>query len=164
MGGAGIRTAGYLMGISARGGYYVHECGAIGPPTAFRSQGRHPHLLSKIEGYSLTFFHDALTDNSGRIILRRTNDWTQIGSYNVAVTGGINSGDSFHLEIVADGSDIAYKVYKNGGTTPVVDWNVSDSGQKVGWVRLMTYNLQEARINKVVMAGPQYTNARDWVL
>ncbi len=162
-GGAGIRTAGYAYG-NFRLAADITFTNAARSSTSVSEANADIRIREGSKGYSLTFFTTPSPTNSGRIILRRTNDWTQIGSYNVAVTGGINSGDSFHLEIVADGSDIAYKVYKNGGTTPVVDWNVSDSGQKVGWVRLMTYNLQEARINKVVMAGPQYTNVRDWVL
>ncbi len=74
------------------------------------------------------------------------------------ISDGINSGDTFKVNIVAKDSNITVKIYKNGNITPVVNWNITDSGQKVGWIRLMTWNLNEAQINDFKLAGPEYTD------
>lgn len=115
-------------------------------------------------GYSLTFFPSTSLVNPGRIILRRTNEWVQIGSYNALVSGGINSGDSFRVVAILQGSDIQIEVYKNGGATPVVDWSITDSEQVAGWIRLMTWNMQELQVNNVKLGGPLWGGAsvEDW--
>lgn len=124
------------------------------------------------QGYSLTFFTsgcDSTYANRNHIVLRRTSEWSQIGSFNALVSDGINTGDKFHLSIVANGSTLTYKITKNGNPTPVVDWTVNDSAQKVGWIRFMTYNLQEARVADMAVGGPAWVggtsaDAKDWAL
>jgi len=106
------------------------------------------------KGYSLTFFTSGSAANTNRIMLRRTNDWTQIGTFNQSVT--INNTDTYHVSIVAVGSTLKYTVTRNGAATPVVDWTVNDSGQAVGNIRLMTWNLQEAEVDNVSLGGPQW--------
>lgn len=154
-GGGGLRTAGYVYGNFRLETEIVFtnvaRAGTATPEANFDLRVREGS-----KGYSLTFFTSASPNNTNRIILRRTNEWTQIGSHNVLVPGGINSGDTFRVSIVADGSTLVYQVYKNAEATPVVNWSASDSGQKVGWIRLMTYNMQEARLTDFRLGGPQW--------
>ncbi|HPB32861.1 MAG TPA: hypothetical protein PLB62_15540, partial [Candidatus Sumerlaeota bacterium] len=55
-------------------------------------------------------------------------------------------------------------IYKNGGTTSVVDWDVSVSGQKIGWIRLMTWNMNEAHVNDFKLGGVSWSGLEDWYL
>ena len=77
-----------------------------------------------------------------------------------------HTGDTFQIEITANGSNIAFKAYKNGSTAPSVDWNITDSGQTVGWIRIMTWNLNEARVNNFKLGGPQWggSGIEDWAI
>lgn len=160
-GGGGIRTAGYVYG-----NFHLETEFTI--TNAARSHTSVPEANFDIriregsKGYSLTFFTSDSPSNTNRIVLRRTNEWVQIGSYNTLVPGGINSGDTFKVQITADGSNIHYVVYKSGNPSPVVDWNVNDDGQKVGWIRLMSYNLNEARVNDFKLGGPGWASVSDW--
>ena len=164
-GGGGIRSAGYVYGNL----YLETEIvitNATRSSTAVPEANVDIRIREGSQGYSLTFFTSQSPNNTGQIVLRRSSVWTPIGSFNVAVPGGINSGDIFKIMITADGSNIDYLVYKNSGTTPVVDWNVIDSGQKVGWIRLMSYNLNEARVNYVKVGGTQSqtTGLNGWMM
>ncbi len=162
-GGGGIRTAGYVYSD-------FHMEAEITITNAARAGTTIPEanfdvrLREEDKGYSITFFTSLSPNNPGRIILRRTNDWAQIGSYNVAVPGGINSGDTFHVKATASGSNIRILIYKNGGITPVVDWDVNDSEQKIGWIRLMTWNMNEARVNDFKLGGVSWSGLEDWYL
>jgi hypothetical protein len=157
-GGGGIRTAGYVYGN-------FHLEANITITNAARSHSSVPEanfdvrLREGSKGYSITFFTSQSPTNPGRVVLRRTSDWVQIGSYNTAVSGGINSGDTFRIAATANGASIVIKIYKNGGATPVVDWNVTDDGQKVGWIRFMSWNLNEARVNEFQLGGPGWSPA-----
>jgi len=160
-GGGGIRTAGYVYGD------FNLETNITITNAARASTGNTEanfdlRFREGSKGYSVTFFTSEST-NANRIILRRTNDWTQIGGYNVLVPGGINSGDSFKIDVNASGTDIGLKVYKNSGVTPVVNWSLMDYGQKVGWIRLMTYNLNEARIDDFTLGGPDILSVPCWL-
>jgi predicted outer membrane repeat protein len=155
-GGGGIQTAGYVYGNFHMEANITFTNAA--PSNASPGEANFDiRLREGSKGYSVTFYTSQSPSNPGRIILRRANDWTQIGSYNVAVTGGINSGDNFDIKATANGSNIQIKIYKNSGTTPVVDWNITDSGQKVGWIRLMSYNLNEARVNDFRIGGHSWS-------
>ncbi|MBN1899850.1 hypothetical protein JW926_00825 [Candidatus Sumerlaeota bacterium] len=157
-GGGGIQTAGYVYGnFHMEAGITITN--AAQSNTATPEANFDIRLREGSKGYSITFFTSLSPNNPGRVILRRTNDWTQIGSYNVAVTGGINSGDLFDIKATANGSSIDIEIYKNSGTTPVVDWSITDSDQKVGWIRLMSYNLNEARVNDFRIGGPSWAPA-----
>lgn len=108
-------------------------------------------------GYSITFFSTPSPANPGRIILRRTGLWSQVGSFNVAVPGGINTGDTFKVRAVADGNSLGIRAYKNGAITPVMDWNVSDpSRPNVGWVRVGSYAIAQVDVNYLAMGGPAW--------
>lgn len=159
-GGGGIRTAGYVYGnfhLEA----HITITNAARAHTSVGEANFDLRFREGSKGYSLTFFTSSSTVNTNRIILRRTNEWTQIGSYNVLVPNGINSGDSFQIAVKANGSNIGIRVYKNNSRTPVVNWTVTDSGQKVGWIRLMTYNLNEARVNDFKLGGVNW-NGTFW--
>lgn len=112
------------------------------------------------KGYSITFFTNYSGTNTNKIVLRRTNDWTQIGSYQSSVD--INTGDKFRVSAVLDSNILKIKIYKNDAATSVVNWNVTDSGQNVGWVRLITWNLNEARVNYAKMGGTGWSRVEDW--
>lgn len=125
------------------------------------------------EGYSLTFFTNASdVARRNRVILRRTNVWSQIGSFNALIPGNIANGDAFRVVVVTNGSSINYEIYKTAGTgasvSPVVTWNVSDSGQNTGWVRMGTYNMGEALVNNFAIGGPAWaglgSEVGDWVV
>ena len=157
-GGGGIRTAGYAYGnFHMEANITITD--AARSHTSVSEANFDIRLREGSKGYSITFFTSQSPANPGRVVLRRTSEWSQIGSYNTAVSGGINSGDTFHIAATANGSSIVIKIYKNGGAAPVVDWNVTDDGQKVGWVRLMTWNLNEARVNHFMIGGPSWAPA-----
>ena len=155
-GGGGIRTAGYVYG-----NFHLEMdmtfTNANRSNTGDSECNFDVRIREGSKGYSLTLFPSNSLVNTNNIILRRTNDWTQIGSFNQNISGGINTGDTFHITIIANDSNLTYQVFKNGSSTPVVNWNVTDSGQKVGWIRLMTWNLNEARIDKVQLGGPDWS-------
>jgi len=157
-GGGGIRTAGYVYGNFHMEANLTLTNGAQSH-TSVPEANFDIRLREGSKGYSITFFTQGSPTNPGRVILRRTNEWTQIGSYNTAVTGGINSGDNFHVAATADGSNIGIRVYKNHSATPVVDWSVTDTGQKVGWIRIMSYNLNEVSLNYFGLGGSQWAPA-----
>ena len=163
-GGGSIRTIGYVYN-NFRLEADVTITNAARSNTAVPEANFDVRIREGYYGYSLTFFTSGSPNNPNRIILRRTNNWGEYLS-NYLVSDGINSGDSFQISITANGSNITYRVYKNGGTTPIVNWNISDSGQKIGWIRLMSYNLNEARVNDFRLGGPQWngvmTNVSDW--
>jgi len=164
-GGGGIRTAGYVYG-NFRMEANVTFTNAARSNTSGAQANMDIRIHEGSKGYSFTFFTSQSLENAGRVILRRTNEWTQIGSFNTAVSGGINTGDTFQIEITANGSNIAFKAYKNGSTAPSVDWNITDSGQTVGWIRIMTWNLNEARVNNFKLGGPQWggSGIEDWAI
>ena len=114
-------------------------------------------------GYSLTFFTTPSPANSGHIILRRTGVWSTVGSFDIAVPGGINTADTFRVRVVAQGDDLNIQAFKNGAAMPVMNWNVNDpSGPKVGSIRLGSYALAEVDVNSIVVGGPSWdfsTNA-----
>lgn len=110
-------------------------------------------------GYALTFFSSAGTDaRAGRIILRQKGPWSQVGSFNVAVPGGINTGDSFDVRIKADGQDLTIRAFKNGSAAPVMTWTVAGNPLDLhaGWVRFGSYGLAEAQLEDVSMGGVLY--------
>jgi hypothetical protein len=116
------------------------------------------------KGYSISFFPASANPDANHIILRRTNDWTQIGTANVLVPDGILSGDVFHVSVIADGSDLDITITKNDDMNPLVNWSVVDDEQNVGWIRLMTYNMNEARVNYVRLGGPQWDGESGTIL
>ncbi|GAB4312049.1 MAG: hypothetical protein Kow0059_02340 [Candidatus Sumerlaeia bacterium] len=157
-GGGGIRTRGYVyrnFRLSAE----VVITNAARSSTTVPEANFDLRLREGSRGYSITFFTSASPTNTNRIVLRRTNEWTQIGSFNELISGGINSGDVFRIEVLANGSSIDIEIFKNNGPAPVVNWAVNDGGQNIGWIRLMTWNLNEARINYVRLGGPQWSGA-----
>lgn len=110
------------------------------------------------KGYSLTFFTSQSPTNPSRIILRRTSDWTQIGSFNQLVGGaGINNGSRFQITVIADGGTLRYIVRRATDPTPLLDWTVNDSQHVTGYIRAMTYNTNEVRLDTIAVGGP------DWV-
>lgn len=113
-------------------------------------------------GYSLTFFTADSQQNPNQVVLRRVNNWGEnIQSLNTTVPGGINSGDRFRIEIVADDDEIDIVVFKNlesparrDAATPVVNWSFSEAGgQRTGRLRVGSYNLSELRVDRVAMGG-----------
>ena len=162
-GGGGIRTAGYVYG-NFRLETNITFTNAYRSNTGDTQANLDIRIREGSKGYSFTFFTSLSQVNAGRVILRRTNDWTQIGSYNTPVSGGINSGDTFIIYITANDSSITFTAYKNGGASPAVEWSITDDGQKVGWIRIMTWNLNEARINDFKLGGAQWggSTVADW--
>ncbi|MDI6784442.1 MAG: hypothetical protein QME64_10160 [bacterium] len=154
-GGGGILTSGYVYG-----NFWLETNITITNAARAETSGNEANFDLRLregsKGYSITFYTSGSLISTNRIILRRTNEWVPIPGYNRLVSGGINSGDNFRINVVAKDTTIKIKIYKNSGSTPEVDWTVNDSGQKVGWIRLMTWNLNEARINDFKLAGPDY--------
>ncbi len=156
---AGIRTAGYVYSNFN----LETEVVFVNPnraSTSISEANLDLRIREGSKGYSLTFFTNYSLANANKIILRRTNDWTTIGSNEASVI--INTNDKFRISIVADGGVIKIKVYKNNSVTPSVDWTVSDTGQNVGWIRIMTWNLNEADINYVRLGGVNWSEVSDW--
>lgn len=156
---AGIRSTGYVFGDFSLN----MEVLFANPNRANTTVGEANFDLRFREGskgYSITFFTKYSPANTNKIILRRTNDWTTIGSFESAVT--IDTNDKFNIDINANGSSIKIKIFKNDGTSPVVDWNVSDTGQNVGWIMPMIWNLGEAKINYIRMGGIGWSTVEDW--
>ena len=60
---------------------------------------------------------------------------------------------------IANGSNIQVRIYKNSGALPVVDWDITDSGQHTGYIRIMSYNLNEARVNNVKLGGSSWAGS-----
>jgi len=162
-GGGGIRTAGYVYG-NFRLETNITFTNADRSHTGDTQANLDIRIREGSKGYSFTFFTSQSQVNAGRVILRRTSDWTQIGSYNTQVSGGINSGDTFNIQITANGSSINFTAYKNGSASPAVEWSITDDGQKVGWIRIMTWNLNEARVNDFKLGGAQWGGSKvtDW--
>lgn len=112
------------------------------------------------KGYSLTFFSSLSPNNPSRIILRRTSDWTQIGSFNQLVGGtGISNGSKFLVSVIADGPTLRYIVRRSTDPTPVLDWTVNDTQHVTGYIRAMTYNMSEARLDYLAIGGPDWQPA-----
>ncbi|PKO15608.1 hypothetical protein CVU37_12325 [candidate division BRC1 bacterium HGW-BRC1-1] len=108
-------------------------------------------------GYSLTFFTSPSPANPGHIILRRTGVWSTVGSFDVAVPGGINTTDTFRVRVVAVGDNLSIQAYKNGAVTSVMDWNVNDpTGPKVGSIRVGSYALAQVDVDHIVVGGPSW--------
>lgn len=110
-------------------------------------------------GYSLTIYTSESETRSGQIWLRRTNNWGEnIGDLNATIPGGVNSGDSFRIHWAANGSTLSWALYRNGDApaTPLVEWEIEDEGQAVGYIRLGTFNLREARLDHFVIGGTDW--------
>ncbi len=153
-GNADIRTRGYVFGDFTFASRFTFvnasKAGASSPEANFDIR-----LREGSSGYSLTFFSTPSPANSGRVVLRRTGLWTQVGSFNAAVAGGINSGDTFEARVTATGDTLAIRVYKNGSPTPAVSWDVTDAaGPKVGWVRLGSYAIAQVDVDYATVGGP----------
>lgn len=120
-------------------------------------------------GYSLTFFSSAGAASAGQIALRRTSTWQTYKS--AVVAGGINSGDSFRVQVVANGSNLGIKVLRLPGENVVIDWTaanaVTDGEFRTGGIGFYTYNLTEARLEHVSMGGTDSLDSSkidDWNL
>ncbi|MBX7245060.1 MAG: hypothetical protein K1X53_06155 [Candidatus Sumerlaeaceae bacterium] len=159
-----VRTRGYVFGDFALDTKFVIT-DANRTTGAAAEANFDVRLREGSRGYSITFFTTPSSVNSGRIILRRTNVWSQIGSYNQVVSGGINSGDVFQIKAVADGANLSILIYKNGSASPVVNWTINDppasgltpnGGQSVGWVRMGTYGLKQVDVDYINMGGKQW--------
>lgn len=113
-------------------------------------------------GYSLTFYSSNSTVRPGSVYLRRTNNWSETLA-SATVLGGISSGDAFRVFVRASGSTHEIKIVRIPSQTVVVNWTgpnaISDSGQKVGWIRMMTYNLREVQVDRVILAGPNWAGS-----
>ncbi len=160
-GGGGIRTAGYVYD-----NFYLDADFTITDASRSSTSGTEANMDIRFressKGYSVTFYTTDSPTNTNRVVLRRVNDWTQIGNFSTLAPGGITSGDSFNLQVRADGASIDVTVYKNSQPSPVVEWNINDDGQHVGWIRLLSWNLTEARVNRVTVAGVQYSKINAW--
>ncbi len=113
-------------------------------------------------GYSLTFYSSHSTVRPGSVYLRRTNNWGETIA-SAAIPGGISSGDIFRIFVRSSGSTHEVKVWRLPSQTLVLDWSgpnaIADSGQKVGWLRLMTYNLREVQVDRFAIGGPNWTGS-----
>ncbi len=147
--GSGVKTAGHVFGNFVLNAEVVITNGSRWnlsiPESLFNLNFREGS-----KGYSLTINTGGGVLNDNRIVLRRTNDWTVIGNYNAVVPGGVRNGDSFQIHVDANGPNLAIRVTKNNNTgAPVVDWKLNDEGQRVGWISLSSYNVQEVRVNRI---------------
>ncbi len=121
-------------------------------------------------GYSLTFYSSNSTVRPGSVYLRRTNNWGETLA-SATIPGGISTGDSFRVFVRADGSQQEIKVWRLPANSLVVDWSgptaVTDSGQRVGQIRLMTYNLREVQVERFAIGGPNWigssSTVEDWM-
>jgi hypothetical protein len=166
-GNADVRTGGYAFGDFAMDIKFTFA-NAAKAATNSPEANFDIRLRENSSGYSLTFFSTPSPTNSGHIVLRRTGLWTTIGAFDVAVPGGINTGDTFEVQAVADGDNLNIKAYKNGSASPVMNWNVNDpTGQKAGGVRFGTYAINQVDVDYFAMGGKNWTPigptaARDW--
>ncbi len=158
-GGATLRSAGYVYGDFRMELEFEITDSAIATGSPIANEANFDvRIREGSQGYSLTFFTDASdVTRRNRVILRRTNTWTQIGSFNEEI--GITGGDRFTVEIEATPTVINYTVFKNGSTAPVVSWAVNDNAQRVGWIRVGSYNLSEARVDRLTLGGPSWAGS-----
>jgi len=156
-GGATLRSAGYVYGDFRMELDFEITNSLIPSGSANSAEANFDiRVREGSQGYSLTFFTDASdVSRRNRVILRRSNVWTQIGSFNQSI--GIATGDKFRVVVVATPAGLQYDIWKNGGASPVVTWTVNDTAQRVGWVRMGTYNMREARVDNIVLGGPDWT-------
>lgn len=160
-----IRTAGYVYGnFRAEMDFTITNANRIANDEA----NMDIRIREGSLGYSLTLFPAGSTVETHKARLRRTNNWGEILT-ETTIPGGINTGDSFRLSITANGSDIEYRLMRTPSNQVVLDWTgpnkVVDAGQKVGWLRVMTYNLQEAQLSEFQLGGPQWlppSKVEDW--
>ncbi|MDK2970718.1 MAG: hypothetical protein PWP23_473 [Candidatus Sumerlaeota bacterium] len=158
-GGCSIRTAGYAFSDFALE-TNVTLNNAARASTATGEANFEVRIREGSSGYSLTFFTADSQTNANTIILRRVNNWGEnIGGFQTTVGGnGIATGDSFRILITAMGTELKYEVYENDAAAPIVNWTVTDGGQRTGLVRIGTYNLNELAVDNVVIGGP-YMNS-----
>lgn len=164
-GGATLRTAGYVYGdFRLELDFEITNAARPAGSANTAESNFDIRIREGSRGYSLTFFTSASdATRRNRVILRRTNEWSTIGSFNQEI--GITSGDRFRVVALAGGETIRYEIYKNDAIAPVVDWTVNDGGQRVGWIRAGSYNLAEARIDRVSVGGTQSVLlAENWEL
>ncbi|MCC5877407.1 MAG: hypothetical protein JJU11_14400 [Candidatus Sumerlaeia bacterium] len=123
-------------------------------------------------GYSFTIYTSESTTRPGQAWLRRTNNWGEnIDNLHAEVPGGVNDGDQFRLNWSANGSNLTWALHRlePDGPIPLLEWEVEDEGQVVGYIRLGTYNMHEARLDNLVIGGPAWTpavgqgNANAWL-
>lgn len=153
-GAAAIRTAGYVYGnLRLEADITLVDT----QPIAKAECNAEVRVREGSRGYSLTLFPDKSNDRPNKICLRRVNEWSVLKS--IDVPDGIKAGDSFHITAIADGPKLGFKVTRTTGSV-VLDWtganSVTDEGQKVGWVRLSSYNLKEARVSDFQIGGPDW--------
>jgi len=166
-GGATLRTAGYVYGdFRAELDFTVTNANRATGSANTAESNFDFRIREGSLGYSLTFFtsvSDAARQN--RVVLRRTNQWGQINTFNQVI--GIATGDTFRVSVIARPAQLEYRIYKNGSGTPVVNWMVPDNAQRVGWVRMGTFNLAEARVDNFAIGGVDWIPSAavdDWQL
>ena len=157
-GGAFIHTRGYAFTDFALRAVFTFTNAARSNPTGGNPEANFDiRLREGSSGYALTFFSSSGTDSrAGRIILRQKGPWSQVGSFSVAVPGGINSGDRFEVHAVASGDLLLIKAFKNGSVTPVMNWTVSGNPLNLhaGWIRFGSYGVNRVDLDEVAMGGP----------
>ncbi|CAN5333249.1 hypothetical protein BH09SUM1_BH09SUM1_27420 [soil metagenome] len=155
---ARIRTNGYVYGdFRAEMNFTLTDAARSGP--ASNEANFDIEFREGSQGYSLTFFTSATIDSrASHVVLRRRGLWTTVDSFDQAIPGGINSGNSFKTVVVADGPNLKIEIYKTFGgsantTSPMVSWNVTNSEFNVGWISMGVYNMQEAQVSDFALGG-----------
>lgn len=121
-------------------------------------------------GYSLTFFLSQSAVHSGTIKVRTVGNWQVVPGCDVIIPGGINTGDEFTVDIVAQDASIRFLVYRTAdGTTPVADMTVNSPLYSVGGIRLMNYCMREVQYDYVRLGGVERPKdppacISDWIL
>jgi hypothetical protein len=170
-------AAGNYQGGSIRTAGYAYDNFRLETDIVFTDAGRRASDEANFDlriregslGYSLTFYSSGSTVRTNQVYLRRTNNWGETLK-SQAISGGINSGDSFRVSVVASGATITYRVTRNPSGPVVLDWTganmVTDAGQKTGTIRMASYNLREACIADFKLGGPLWNGAAaqvaDW--
>lgn len=167
-GGATVRTAGYVYSDFRAEATFTIVNGATGNGAAGESNFDF-RIREGSQAYSLTFYTANSNTRANQVWLRRTNNWAEnIGGFNATIPGGLGNGKTIKVVTTANGTSINYRIYTVAGAveTEVVNWNVTDSGQRVGWVRFGTYNMNEAQVDRFAIGGTSWTgtpaSADDW--
>lgn len=168
-GGGSVFSHGYVYGDLRLEVEFEITDGSIAPNSALPGEANFEiRLREGSRGYSLTFYSDASdAARRNRVVLRRTNEWSTINGLSEEI--GIATGDRFRVEAIAQGDTLAYRIYKNGAVTPIVDWTTTDDQHNVGWVRVGTYNMTEARVEHLAVGGAEWAGAgplaaQNWIL
>lgn len=95
--------------------------------------------------YHLNFFaHDGTTPDTPNIRLRRSGDWSTVGSCRQNIT--INDGDSFGIRVTAGfpaSSNINVSVGHWPSYTDIIDWSGTDTWSENGTIQLENWQLAE---------------------